>query len=210
MTNSANIVALTHSDFVTPQTDGAIRLLASRGIQVLPFRAEGTGGREMERQLLDGRLQGVLDLTTAELAAELLGGPHGAGRDRLTAAAIRGVPQVIGVGGLDAVWFDDVPEKYRDRVVRPNWVRTTAAERDRLGKEIAEKACAARGSTAILLPLRGLSAWDDDLTASHTLFQSLRNWVYGVELIELDLHVTDPAFITAAADKLLAMMRTGA
>ena len=40
----------------------------------------------------------VLDLTTTELADELVGGILTAGRDRLTAAGLRGVPQVISLG----------------------------------------------------------------------------------------------------------------
>ena len=39
-------------------------------------------------------------------------------------------------------------------------MRTTPEENDRLGKEIAQKASAARGPTAVLVPLRGVSAID--------------------------------------------------
>ena len=53
----------------------------------------------------DGLIRGVLDFTTTELADERVGGILSAGPDRLTAAAIRGVPQVISVGALDMVNF---------------------------------------------------------------------------------------------------------
>ena len=43
-------------------------------------------------------IRGVLDITTTELADELVGGVLSAGRDRLTAAGLIGVPQVISVG----------------------------------------------------------------------------------------------------------------
>src|SRR5262249_48846522 len=163
-------------------------------------------------------ISGVLDLTTTELADELVGGELSAGRDRLTAAALRGVPQVISLGALDMVNFGPrhtVPDRLRDRRFyqhNPNvtLMRTTPGENDVLGKEIAEKASAAGGPTAVLVPLRGVSAidaagqpfwWPE---ADAALFQSLRNWMSPrVKLIELDLHINDPPFAQAAAETLL-------
>jgi len=187
---------------------------------VVEFRADGAGGRALERGIAEGRFAGVLDLTTAELAGELFGGIAGAGPDRMTAAALRGVPQVIGVGGLDGVMFgpkESIPAKFAGRRFRElspsrTLMRTTPEENDRLGLEIAQKACAAKGPTAILLPLRGVSALDVESgpfwwpEADAALFQSLRNWVAGVELIELDLHIDDPEFGTIAAETLLRLM----
>src|SRR5262249_11546382 len=161
-------------------------------------------GRTMEALISDGQIRGVLDLTTTELAAELVGGPLSAGRDRLTAAALHGVPQVISVGALDMVTFgppETVPEIFSGRrFFQPNTTvtrrRTPPAETDRLGKEIAEKASAARGPSAVLLPLKGVSALDAAARpfwwpeADAALFQSLRNWMSPhVELIEWDLHL---------------------
>src|SRR5207253_9009787 len=106
-----------------------------------------------------------LDVTTTELADELVGGILTAGKDRLTAAGLHGVPQVISLGALDMVNFgppDTVPEKFRERRFYQHnpsvtLMRTTPEENDRLGKEIAQKASAARGPTAVLVTLRGVS-----------------------------------------------------
>ncbi len=199
--------------------EGAFRARALFG-SVVEFRADGAGGRALERGIAEGRFAGVLDLTTAELADQLFGGIAGAGPDRMTAAALRGVPQVIGVGGLDGVLFgpkESIPAKFAGRrfhELSPSLtlMRTTPEENDRLGLEIAQKACAAKGPTAILLPLRGVSALDVGggpfwwPEADAALFQSLRNWVAGVELIELDLHIEDPEFAIAAAETLLRLM----
>jgi uncharacterized protein (UPF0261 family) len=69
---------------------------------------------------------------------------------------------------------------------------------------------AARGRTAVLVPRRGVSAIDAEgkpfwwPEADEALFRSLRLWMSpNVELIELDLHINDPAFAEAAAAKLL-------
>ena len=138
----------------------------------------------------------------------------------MTAAAIMGIPQVISVGALDMVNFgppDTIPTQFRDRQFYHHnptvtLMRTTPEENDRIGKEIAEKACAARGPTAILLPLRGLSAIDAEgkpfwwPEADAALFQSIRNWVYGVEIIEVNAHINDPVFAEVAANTMLRLL----
>src|SRR4029077_10781860 len=92
-------------------------------------------------------------------------------------------------------------------------MRTTPEENDALGKEIAHKASAARGSTAVLVPRKGVSALDAEgqsfwwPEADAALMQSLRNWMSPhVRLIELDLHINDPAFAEEAVDTLLRML----
>jgi uncharacterized protein (UPF0261 family) len=218
---SASVIAATMFGVTTPCVQAARSQLESSGVEVLTFHATGTGGRTMEGLIRDGLVSGVLDITTTELADELCGGVMAAGPDRLTAAGLKGVPQVISVGALDMVNFgppETVPERYKGRRFYQHnptvtLMRTTPEENDILGKQLAERACAASGPTAILLPLRGVSALDAEgqafwwPEADAALFQSIRNWVYGVELIELDLHMNDPAFARAAADTLLRLLR---
>jgi uncharacterized protein (UPF0261 family) len=215
------LIAATMFGVTTPCVDAARACVERGGYETLVFHATGTGGRTMESFITDGQIAGVLDLTTTELADELVGGVLSAGRDRLTAAALHGVPQVISLGALDMVNFgppDSVPEKYRTRLFHAHnssvtLMRTTPEENDQLGKEIAHKASAARGPTAVFVPLRGVSALDKEggpfwnPSADAALFQSLRNWMSpDVELVELDLHINDPAFAEAAAERLLAYL----
>lgn len=216
------VVAATMFGVTTPCVEASRSILEAAGCEVLVFHATGSGGRTMEDLIRDGHIAGVLDITTTELADELAGGILTAGPNRLTAAAIAGVPQVVSVGALDMVNFgppETVPEKYRGRRFHqhnPNvtLMRTTPEEMDRLGLEIAQKVCAARGPTSLLLPLRGVSAIDAEgqsfwwPEADAALFQSLRNWISpDVDLVELDLHINDPAFAEAATKKLLALMK---
>ena len=215
------LVTATMFGVTTPCVEAARRLVEANDYEVLVFHATGTGGQTMESFIADGLIAGVLDLTTTELADELVGGILSAGPDRLTAAGLRGVPQVISLGALDMVNFgppDTLPEKFRSRRFHAHnptvtLMRTTPEENDRLGKEIAEKASAARGPTAVLVPLRGVSTIDQEgqafwwPDADAALFQSLRNWMAPqVELIELDLHINDPAFAEAAARALLRLV----
>ena len=181
------------------------------------YTADGVGGNILEAHIRDGFVAAVLDLTTTELANHLFGGIHGAGPDRLTAAALAGIPQVISVGGLDMIAIAS-PDKHKGRQFWRNdavvtIMRTTSAENYRLGKEIAQKASAATGPTAVVLPLKGVSALDQEgepfwsPEADRALFQSIRNWLGPqVELIEADLHINDAEFARIAVEVLLRMI----
>ena len=114
---------------------------------------------------------------------------------------------------------ETVPEKFRGRRFYQHnptvtLMRTTPEENDKLGKEIAHKASAAHGPTAVYVPLRGVSALDRAgqpfwwPEADQALFASLRLWMsQHVRLVELDLHVNDPAFAEAMAEGLLEMLK---
>jgi uncharacterized protein (UPF0261 family) len=220
-TDDKRLVTATMFGVTTPCVEASRKQVEAAGYEVLVFHATGTGGRTMEAMVRDGLIAGVLDITTTELADELVGGVLTAGKDRLTAAALRGVPQIISLGALDMVNFgppETVPTKFQGRRFYQHnpsvtLMRTTPEENDQLGKEIAEKASAARGPTAVLVPLKGVSAIDIEggpfwcAEADRALFQSLRNWISpSVELVELDLHINDPAFAAAAAKTLLRLM----
>ncbi len=114
-------------------------------VEVLVFHATGVGGQAMERLIRDGLIDAVLDLTTTELADELVGGILSSGPDRLKAAVARGIPQVVSVGALDMVNFgprSTVPERFSGRtfhVHNPSvtLMRTTPAENAELGARMA-------------------------------------------------------------------------
>lgn len=222
------LIAATMFGVTTPCVEHARKILEEAGYEVLVFHATGNGGEAMEGLIADGLIAGVLDITTTELADELVGGILTAGPTRLTAAGKRGIPQVISVGALDMVNYGpiaptglpaNVPEEFRSRTFyRHNptvtLMRTTPEENRKLGEEIGQKAAAATGPTAIMLPLQGISAIDqtgkpfDDPKARKALFDGIRATHGTVELIELDNHINDVAFAQAAARKLLNLIAT--
>ncbi|MBL8861246.1 MAG: Tm-1-like ATP-binding domain-containing protein [Planctomycetes bacterium] len=212
------LVAATMFGVTTPCVERARARLEAAGCEVLVFHATGSGGRTLESLAANGMLAGVLDLTTTELADELVGGFLSAGPDRLTASGRAGIPQVVSVGALDMVNFhgmDSVPERFRGRrLYRHNanvtLMRTTPAECRELGREIGRKLAAARGPAVVLFPRQGLSAIDrtgqpfDDPAARAELLRGLHETRGAVPLVELDLHINDDAFADRAADELLA------
>jgi uncharacterized protein (UPF0261 family) len=214
------LIAATMFGVTTPCVQRARQVLEAAGYEVLVFHATGNGGQAMESLIREGLIAGVLDITTTELADELVGGILSAGPDRLTAAGQMGIPQVVSVGALDMVNFgprNSVPEKFKDRQFHVHnasvtLMRTTPEENAKLGEEIGRKVAAAKGPSAILLPLTGVSALDkvgqpfDDPSARAALYDSIRKHRGSAELIELDSHINDSEFAVAAAERLLAML----
>ena len=219
-TTDKPLIAATMFGVTTPCVEHARKILEEAGYEVLVFHATGNGGEAMEGLIADGLIAGVLDITTTELADELVGGILTAGPTRLTAAGKRGIPQVISVGALDMVNFgpsNTVPEKFKDRKFYQHnptvtLMRTTVEENRKLGEEIGRKAAAATGRTCIMIPLKGVSAIDqvgkafDDPAARQALYDGIKATHGSVELIELDNHVNDTAFAECAVRKLLTLI----
>jgi uncharacterized protein (UPF0261 family) len=211
------LVAATMFGVTTPCVTTARERLEEHGYEVLVFHATGAGGQSMEALAKDGFLAGVLDVTTTELADELVGGVLSAGPDRLEAAGAAGVPQVVSLGALDMVNFgprESVPPQFDERnlyVHNPTvtLMRTTPDECAELGRAIGRKLSGATGPTVLFIPHGGVSmiatpgqpfydaAADDALVAG--LRETLRE---SVEVHERSEDVNDPAFATAMADRL--------
>lgn len=212
------VIGLSMFGLTTPAVDEARARLTELGYECLVFHATGTGGKALEKLVDDGLLVGVCDLTTTELADDLVGGVLSAGPHRLEAAGRKGTPQVVSLGALDMVNFgprESIPSKFDQRqflVHNPTvtLMRTTAEEMAELGARIANKLRDAIGPTTLLLPLRGLSGIDVadgpfyDTDADAALFSALRTKLQGseVEIIECDATINDPGFGRQAAEIL--------
>ena len=212
------MVAASMFGVTTPCITRARARLETLGYEVLVFHMTGTGGRTLESLAAQGLLAGVLDVTTTELADELVGGIFSAGPDRLSAAGKAGIPQVVSVGALDMANFgpmDTVPAQFKDRnlyVHNPitTLMRTTPEENTELGTRLARRLSSATGPTSLFLPLRGVSAIDvdggpfRDEAADRALFSAIHDQLdtQRVELVEMDTDVNDDRFADAMADRL--------
>jgi len=201
--------------------EAAVPLLEAAGYEVLVFHATGTGGRALETLVASGLVAGVLDITTTELADELVGGVLSAGPERLDAAARHGVPAVVAPGCLDMVNFgppETVPQRFAGRRFyahnpQVTLMRTSPEESAALGQLVAGKLNASRGPVRMLLPRRGLSVIGapggpfHDPAADAALFEALESGLRpGISCSSLDCGINDPAFARAAVEALLALM----
>ncbi|KAJ5151969.1 hypothetical protein N7492_010264 [Penicillium capsulatum] len=215
VTTPAVTAARNHLEFTIPNCE------------VYVFHATGSGGRALERLVREGQLDAVLDLTTTEIADEVVGGVLSAGASRLCAASIKDIPCVVSVGACDMVNFgprDSVPARFTDakRVLHQHnptvtVMRTTKGECRDIARSIARNLLAGadgRARTKVLLPTGGISMLDApdqsfwDVEADEILFSTLESELQGSGIsIQRDpRHINDPGFATAAADLLRELL----
>jgi len=220
--NEKPAIAATMFGVTTPCVTAARRILEEKGYEVLVFHATGVGGRAMEQLIEDGAFLAVLDLTTTELADELVGGVMSAGPHRLEAAGRNAMPQVVCPGAIDMVNFgpaESVPAQFRNRNLymhNPSvtLMRTTPEECAEIGRITALKLNRANGPVTILIPLQGVSAIDKlggpfySQAALNAYRSALKEHLSPtIRLIELDAHINDDNFALVAAERLMESIR---
>ena len=177
----------------------------------------------MEKLIESGLLAGVCDLTTTELADDLVGGVLSAGPERLEMAGRMGTPQVVSLGALDMVNFgpkDTVSSKFDGRtfvVHNPTvtLMRTSRSETEELGRRIGTKLAAATGPSELFIPTNGLSGIDVeggpfyDPEADAALFDAVKTNLEGsgVPIHEHECAVNDEGFGRAMAERLHELIR---
>jgi uncharacterized protein (UPF0261 family) len=221
-------VAITMLGNTTKSVMAAKERLAQAGIEAIIFHSNGVGGPAMEELAQQGLFIGVIDLTTDELADELVGGFHNGGPNRLRVVGHLGLPQVVAPGCIDFTVHGpphEVPDNLRGRPMYTHnpvftLVRTLKPEMAELGRRFAERLNEASGPLKIVYPTQGLSIpsfppneanssggvfWDPEADAAFmaALRADLRP---DISIIEYKRHVNDPAFGVEVAELFLEMI----
>lgn len=187
--------------------------LEKRGYEVAVFHATGMGGRAFESLAAEGAFAAVLDFAPQEVGNHLMGSSITAGADRMTNAGKRGTPQIVSIGCYDLVDFvgwQPVPplvagqeQHAHNRLLSS--VMMTTDQRRQMARTMCERLATAEGSTTLLLPLHGGNEWDrpggplSDPDGLAAFIEELRqNCPENVRLQELECHINDDAFCTAA------------
>ena len=206
-------IGLTMFGVTTPCVQAVTKLLEN-DYDCLVFHATGTGGQSMEKLAASHLLNGVIDVSTTEVADEIGGGVLSAGSTRMDVFAQHDIPYVGSCGALDMVNFgayDTVPDKFKGRNLyrhNPNitLMRTTADECKLIGEFIGHKLNAMQGPVRFLVPDKGFSAIDQpghpfhDPQADQALITALQATFKPTakhKLVRLPLHVNDEAFAQA-------------
>jgi uncharacterized protein (UPF0261 family) len=215
-------IAMTMFGVTTPCVSAVRAELEARGFDCLVFHATGIGGQAMEELVQSGLIQGVLDITTTEVADRVAGGILPCCPNRFEAIIDAKIPFVLSLGALDMVNFgavDTVPERFRDRRLHVHnayvtLMRTTPDENRCCARWIAEKLNRASGHFRILIPEKGISALDapgqpfHDPEADAALFNELESAVSpGPDRLirRLPLHINDPEFAQALIEEFWAL-----
>ena len=206
-------IGLTMFGNTTPCVQAVTKALGDE-YDCLVFHATGTGGQSMEKLADSGLLAGVIDVSTTEVADEVVGGVMACGPDRFEAIVRTRIPYVGSCGALDMVNFwarDTVPERFRARNLYQHnanvtLMRTTADEARRIGEWIVAKLNRMEGPVRFFLPEGGLSLidapgkpfWDPE--ADRALFDAIATRFRAGpqrKLVRLPLNVNDPDFAAA-------------
>ena len=219
--NSAT-VAVTAFGVTTPAVQSVKSSLERAGLTVIAFPANGAGGRTMESLIGRGEFDGVIDLTTTEMADLLMGGTASAGDDRLTAAGALGIPQAIAPGAVDMVNFGPprtVPSRFSDRVTYSHTpmttlVRTRPEDTAKIARHTAERLNRARGPVAVFWPAGGVSDYDrpgqpfHDPEANAAWRDGMRQALKpGIPMVETEQHINDPGFAALCCDWMIAKLK---
>ena len=177
----------------------------------------------MEELVRAGYIQGLLDITTTELADELVGGIFSAGPDRMAAASEMGIPQVVSVGALDMVNFgppDTVPSQHGGRLFYPHnptttLMRTTVEENGQLGRKLATQLNRCKEDQAVLeFPHSGVSLLDSPCGAfrgddqRQALLAGIKSGLQPhVPLVESHHAINDAEFADVIVAQFLNLMK---
>jgi uncharacterized protein (UPF0261 family) len=217
-------VGLTMFGVTTPCVTRVRETLEQEGWEALVFHATGAGGQAMEKLAGSGLIQALLDLTTTEVADEVVGGVFRAGPHRFDLLAEHPLPCVMSLGALDMVNFgarDTVPASFQNRKLHVHnaqvtLMRTTPDENRAFARWMAPKLNRAAGDLVLLLPEKGVSLLDapgqpfHDPEADAALFEELENLFQlsaRHRLLRVPWHINDPEFSTIAVQEFQNLTR---
>jgi len=203
--------------------------LEEKGYTVIPCHAQGVGDRAMDELLLQGIFDGVVDIVPSGLSEELFGGNRAAGPDRLMAAGVRGVPQVITPCGFEMISCGPLERKDKGD---PLWIsrglasrnyyvqdstrvqaRTNSKELRLVATTVAERLNRAKGPVKIFIPKKGWSTLSvkgqllHDPGADKVFVEELGKRLNpDIEVRELDVALNTPECAMAIAETFYEMI----
>lgn len=221
-TDTKLTVGITMFGVTTPCANAVKDRLNKEGYETLVFHATGVGGKAMEELVRSGFIQGVLDITTTEVADHIVGGIMACDETRFDAAIDKNIPLVLSVGALDMVNFgahDTIPSAFAERKIHVHneqisLMRTTVEENKKCAQFIADKLNKSFSRVTVCLPQKGVSAIDApgmpfyDPEATSALLDELNTRITKTENRQVKLlpyHINDPEFADALVDAFLSM-----
>ena len=195
--------------------------LEASGYEVAIFHSVSMQGAIMERLIREGKVHGLLDLCPQEVLSEVCGAPC-CSPGRVEAAAEKGIPQVIGPGGLGFFpWgsLRDLPERYRGRLTfahneLASGIQASVEEMAATAKVIASKVNKSRGPVVVVIPERGFMEYDRPGGKLHypegrKVFIDALKGDLGphIKFMSMDCHINDSAYAESVTEMALKLFR---
>jgi uncharacterized protein (UPF0261 family) len=184
---SRPLAALTAYGTTTPTVMKCEKFMESKGWDTIIIHQVGTGAT-MEDLIRSGQITAIYDITIGELSNTMFNSIYGISKEwdgnRLTAASDMGIPQIVCPGGLAQCAygpFESVPQSFLDEYKNGSRVSyrnsktpyihnpavtaltPTLEETKSLALEIITKLNQTKGPTALIIPMRGWSAYDQSV-----------------------------------------------
>lgn len=215
-------LGMTMFGVTTPCVTHVRENLEALGFDCMVFHATGIGGQAMEKLVSSEMIDGILDITTTEVADEVVGGVFRSGPERFDRILNRGIPWVLSLGAIDMVNFgarETVPLQFKNRKLHVHnsqvtLMRTTPDENRQIAKWIAQKINTSHAPVTLLVPEKGVSMLDApgqpfyDPEADAALFEELEISVLQNDkrvVRKLPYHINDRAFSSALVDEYLSL-----
>ncbi len=197
--------------------------MEKKGYEVAIFHSVSMQGAIMERLIREGKVHGLLDLCPQEVLAEVCGGPL-CSPGRVTAAAEKGIPQVVGAGGIGFFPFGalkDLPERFEGRLTFAHneiasGIQASVEEMAGTAKVIASRLNKSRGPVVVVIPERGFMEYDRPggklyyPEGRKAFIDTLRNNLSPqVEFVSMDCHINDSAYSEKVVNTALRLFKGG-
>lgn len=195
--------------------------LEREGYEVAIFHSVSIQGGIMERLIEEGKVHGVLDLCPQELLAEFSDG-HCCSPGRMEAAARKGIPQVVGPGGLGFFpWgsLKDLPERFKGRFTFSHneiasGIKASLEEMAGAAEIMADRLNGARGPVTVIIPEKGFLEYDRPgqrlyYPKGRKIFvDTLRDHLNSeLDFISMDCHINDPVYAEKVAETALRLFK---
>ncbi len=221
--NGKGLIAMTQLSMCERTASFVRSRLEEEGYQVIGFSATGVADRAMEDMIKkEGMFKAVIDLAPGGVGEELFGGTRAAGRERLEAAGLKGLPQVIAPCAVNLMTPPKSkykPEYYQrkkyDLDPLRTFLRLSREELVTVAGEMAKKLNLAKGPVKFLIPQRGWSSFDAEGTilyepeSDQVFVQELRRQVKAeVEISEIDSNIDEQEFAAAVLQSFIEVMKS--
>jgi uncharacterized protein (UPF0261 family) len=195
--------------------------LEKEGYEVAVFHSVSSSmqGALMERLIREGKVHGVLDLCPQGVLAEVAGGSC-ASPGRVEAASEKGLPQILGPGGLGFFSFGelkDLPQRFKGRLTFvhneiASGVQGTVDEMAETGKLIASRLNKSRGPVAVVIPEQGFMEYDRPggklyyPEGRKAFIEALKERLSPhIEFITMDCHINDSVYSEKVTETALRL-----
>ncbi len=196
-------------------------ILNGKGLEVLLFHANGTGGKAMEEMADLGYLDGILDWSTQEIIAQVGHGIFAPGEDRMRIPSQMEMPYLVAPGAIDYITMGPYSQlsrtwQKRNLIIHNRnitLVRATEKEMILAARFLSRKLNKAKGPVRVMIPLKGFCEpnakgkpfYDPQADGRfiRTLEENLRS---DILIIKVNAHINDVSFVRKGAEQMLQML----